>query len=234
MTSVCCRVYTMHICCRVYTMQSCVCHDSSVSDEVVFVMNRWVAHIEFVINSYMCATHLFMTRWCSCITASYIHCNTQKRLFVWRVICVPLICLWRAPPRHKQMSLICVLQSIYDAVVCVPLICLWRVTCAHVFVMSHEKMRIFSWCASKIVGMGWLSRKDAHLFVSLFIFSWPITKRCASFRDSFRDGYCSTVQGLFDWFEVDVGFPELVPFRLIRVFCVFVLSTPSRSPLVLY
>jgi len=24
------------------------------------------------------------------------------------------------------------------------------------------------------------------------------------------DGYCSIVQGLLDWFEVDLGFPELV------------------------
>jgi len=27
---------------------------------------------------------------------------------------------------------------------------------------------------------------------------------------SFLDGYCSTVQGLLDWFEVDLGFTELV------------------------
>ena len=26
---------------------------------------------------------------------------------------------------------------------------------------------------------------------------------------SFLDGYCSTVQGLLDWCEVDLGFPEL-------------------------
>jgi len=25
----------------------------------------------------------------------------------------------------------------------------------------------------------------------------------------FFDGYCSTVQGLLDWFEVDLGFTEL-------------------------
>ena len=26
---------------------------------------------------------------------------------------------------------------------------------------------------------------------------------------AFLDGYCSTVQGLLDWFEVDLGFTEL-------------------------
>ena len=28
--------------------------------------------------------------------------------------------------------------------------------------------------------------------------------------DAFLDGYCSTVQGLLDWFEVDLGFTELL------------------------
>ena len=29
------------------------------------------------------------------------------------------------------------------------------------------------------------------------------------FVDAFLDGYCSTVQGLLDWFEVGLGFSEL-------------------------
>jgi len=44
---------------------------------------------------------------------------------------------------------------------------------------------------------------------------------------TFLDGYCSTVQGLLDWFEVDLGFPKLVLFRLICVFCVFLFLEPS-------
>jgi len=28
-------------------------------------------------------------------------------------------------------------------------------------------------------------------------------------KRTFVDGYCSTVQGLLDWFEVDLGFSEL-------------------------
>ena len=36
-----------------------------------------------------------------------------------------------------------------------------------------------------------------------FIYSWNI------FDIPFVDGYCSTVQGLLDWFEVDLGVPEL-------------------------
>jgi len=31
----------------------------------------------------------------------------------------------------------------------------------------------------------------------------------------FLDGYCSTVQGLLDWFEVDLGFSELSFIQLV-------------------
>jgi len=40
----------------------------------------------------------------------------------------------------------------------------------------------------------------------------------------FLDGYCSTVQGLLDWFEVDLGFAELSFIQIdLCVLCVFVL-----------
>ena len=40
----------------------------------------------------------------------------------------------------------------------------------------------------------------------------------------FFDGYCSTVQGLLDWFEVDLGFTELSFIQIdVCVLCVFVL-----------
>jgi len=51
----------------------------------------------------------------------------------------------------------------------------------------------------------------------------------------FLDGCCSTVQGLLDWFEVDLGSPSFCSFRLICVLCVFLFSTPaSHSPPVLF
>jgi len=41
---------------------------------------------------------------------------------------------------------------------------------------------------------------------------------------TFLDGYCSTVQGLLDWFEVDLGFTELLFIQIdLCVMCVFVL-----------
>ena len=37
------------------------------------------------------------------------------------------------------------------------------------------------------------------------------------------DGYCSTVQGVLDWFEVGLGFPELLFIQFdLCVVCVFV------------
>ena len=41
------------------------------------------------------------------------------------------------------------------------------------------------------------------------------------------DGYRSTVQGLLDWFEVDLGFAELSFIQIgLCVMCVFVLYSP--------
>jgi len=41
---------------------------------------------------------------------------------------------------------------------------------------------------------------------------------------TFLDGYCSTVQGLLDWFEVDLGFTELLFIQIdLCIMCVFVL-----------
>ena len=41
---------------------------------------------------------------------------------------------------------------------------------------------------------------------------------------SFLDGYCSTVQGLLDWFEVDLGFTELLFIQTLATFLFLSLS----------
>jgi len=47
------------------------------------------------------------------------------------------------------------------------------------------------------------------------------------FEVDFSDGYCSNVQGLLDWFEVDLGFTELLFIQIgLCVMCVFVLYSP--------
>ena len=41
---------------------------------------------------------------------------------------------------------------------------------------------------------------------------------------TFLDGYCSTVQGLLDWFQVDLGFTELSFIQIdLCILCDFVL-----------
>jgi len=43
---------------------------------------------------------------------------------------------------------------------------------------------------------------------------------------TFLDGYCSTVQGLLDWFEMDLGFTELLFIQInLCVMCVLVLPS---------
>jgi len=49
----------------------------------------------------------------------------------------------------------------------------------------------------------------------LYIFMY-ISLKCVHLVD----GYCSTVQGLLDWFEVDLGFTELYIFMYISLKCV--------------
>jgi len=49
----------------------------------------------------------------------------------------------------------------------------------------------------------------------LIIYAWHDSLICYMAHvfmlwDTFLDGYCSTVQGLLDWFEVDLGFTELL------------------------
>jgi len=52
----------------------------------------------------------------------------------------------------------------------------------------------------------------------MFFFSTSGTHR-------FLDGYCSAVQGLLNWFKVDLGFTKLCVFRLICVPCDFMISS---------
>jgi len=46
----------------------------------------------------------------------------------------------------------------------------------------------------------------------------------------FFDGYCSNVQGLLDWFELDLGFTELSFIQIdLCVLCVFVFLLPRLT-----
>ena len=60
-----------------------------------------------------------------------------------------------------------------------------------------------------------LSEKDTleklELLYKRNLYQMAITlAQGAQVLQTFLDGYCSTVQGLLDWFEVDLGFTELL------------------------
>ena len=51
----------------------------------------------------------------------------------------------------------------------------------------------------------WLEKSCGH-----DLLTWILVMAISSDGFSFLDGYCSTVQGLLDWFEVDLRFTELL------------------------
>jgi len=67
-----------------------------------------------------------------------------------------------------------------------------------------------------------------HMYIFMSIYSCPYSPNVKPFDESsFLDGYCSTVQGLLDWFEVDWGFSELLFIQInLCVTCVFILYSP--------
>jgi len=46
---------------------------------------------------------------------------------------------------------------------------------------------------------------------------------------TFLDGYCSTVQGLLDWFEVDLGFTEISFIQIEAFFYMMIIITMTQE-----
>ena len=62
---------------------------------------------------------------------------------------------------------------------------------------------------------------------TLFLLFLALCHSRSRTRSISLDGYCSTVQGLLDWFQVDLGFTELLFIQIdLCVMCVFVLYSP--------
>jgi len=80
---------------------------------------------------------------------------------------------------------------------------------------SHVRHDLFT-CATWLIYMCDMTYHDRHC--RWWYWYWCIP---------FLDGYCSTVQGLLDWFEVDLGFTELLFIQIgLCVMCGFVLYSP--------
>ena len=65
-------------------------------------------------------------------------------------------------------------------------------------------------------GFGWVGlRMCVYIYVYIYTYcdvGVGVDKRLCIVHEliTFFDGYCSTVQGLLDWFEVELGFTELL------------------------
>jgi len=95
--------------------------------------------------------------------------------------------------------------------------------CMRVYISScaNVYIHICMYTSSAKVQIGYICML-IYMYISLCIHAYiPIHIYVCIF---FFDGYCCTVQGLLDWFEVDLGFTELSFIQIdLCVLCVFVL-----------
>jgi len=87
----------------------------------------------------------------------------------------------------------------------------------HVYEWSRvESSRTYDWVILQV----WMSHV-IHMHESCHTCVWV---KSSWIKSAFLDGYCSTVQGLLDWIEVDLGFTKLL-FIQTDLFCVWVKSS---------
>ena len=89
---------------------------------------------------------------------------------------------------------------------------------------EDEKRRSYPFFKKKEISFVWRLLLVGVTTSSLFV--RQLVKHCTFVHmwHTFFDGYCSTVQGLLDWFEVDLGFTEPSFIQIgLCVLCVFVL-----------
>ena len=102
--------------------------------------------------------------------------------------------------------------------------CVCVCVCARTYMLSTGCVRVYvSMCVCARVCLCLCLCLYTHIYTHAHV---PISCKARDLYSihaeqlPFLDGYCSTVQDLLDWFEVDVprlplGFPELILFRLI-------------------
>ena len=156
---------------------------------------------------FMCVTHFIYV-----CDATHSHPTAQNHCSVLQ--CVAVCC------SVLQCVVVCCAVSQYVAVWC-NLLQYIAVCCSLLqFVAVHYMSYM-----TQIPHLSWLKSLIfvKHFFLnacpsSLFLVTWciyPVFHE-VQIRGSFVDGYCSTVQGLLDWFEVDLGFRHGTLFVLNR------------------
>jgi len=80
--------------------------------------------------------------------------------------------------------------------VCIYIYFVFVLKCAHLYIYSVRHI------ISSIMMM-FLFIRCMH---TALLFPTPPDKHTHTHKHTFLDGYCSIVQGLLDWFEVDLGF----------------------------
>jgi len=98
------------------------------------------------------------------------------------------------------------------------LILIWDMAHSHVW---HDSGRVAATSPSMFICATWLF----HVCDMTGFYETWLMPECGN---TFFDGYCSTVQDLLDWFEVDLGFTEL---SFIQIdLCVTWLVSTRRGP----
>ena len=110
---------------------------------------------------------------------------------------------------HVCVSLyVCVYVCVCACMSHVACVCVFVCLCVCLCVCSYESCRM---CVCLCMSVCVLVCMCARVRVCVAVYE--------SCRTTFFDGYCSTVQGLLDWFEVDLGFTRA--FIYLCVLCVF-------------
>ena len=103
-------------------------------------------------------------------------------------------------------------------------------TCVYVCVYIHICIYIFIYTHIQIYPTHIHTHTHMHIYIHVYMCACVVGcsgRRRGGGQSAFLDGYCSTVQGLLDWFGVDLGSTDLLFIQIdLCVMCVFVLCSP--------
>jgi len=210
------RVYHLiyaHICISVCVYHICI---SCVHTSDVYI---WYTHT----YSYVI---LYAYIWCMCLWCICLVYTSDIRRHIHRHIHHTYVCVYQmiyayiyvyVCVYHLIYAHICVISDIYQMYtsMCMSMymssvyICtfIWCV-CIHLYVYIYTSTYQSMHMSSVYI---WYTHTYSYVILYAYISCMCLCAyfRCICLVYTFFDGYCSTVQDLLDWFEVDLGFAEL-------------------------